>query len=108
MRGRTLANAYVILDEAQNTTTVQMKMLLTRLGENSRMAITGDLSQVDLPRGTRSGLREALEVLHDVEGIAFTSFDARDVVRHPMVTRIVRAYASHEQAELFEGSGKES
>lgn len=108
MRGRTLANAYVILDEAQNTTTVQMKMLLTRLGENSRMAITGDLSQIDLPRGTRSGLREALEVLQDVEGIAFTSFDARDVVRHPMVTRIVRAYASHEQAELFEGSEKQS
>jgi len=103
MRGRTLANAYVILDEAQNTTTVQMKMLLTRLGENSRMAITGDLSQIDLPRGTRSGLREAMEVLQDVEGISFTSFDARDVVRHPMVTRIVRAYASHEQAELFEG-----
>ncbi len=108
MRGRTLANAYVILDEAQNTTTVQMKMLLTRLGENSRMAITGDLSQIDLPRGTRSGLREAMEVLQDVEGIAFTSFDARDVVRHPMVTRIVRAYASHEQAGLFDKSEKTS
>lgn len=108
MRGRTLANAYVILDEAQNTTTVQMKMLLTRLGENSRMAITGDLSQIDLPRGTRSGLREAMEVLQGVEGIAFTSFDARDVVRHPMVTRIVRAYASHEQAGLFDKSEKTS
>jgi len=102
MRGRTLANAYVILDEAQNTTTVQMKMLLTRLGENSRMAITGDLSQVDLPRGTKSGLREAMEVLRDVEGIAFTWFDAKDVVRHPLVTRIVRAYAGHEQSELFD------
>ena len=108
MRGRTLANAYVILDEAQNTTTVQMKMLLTRLGENSRMAITGDLSQIDLPHGTRSGLREAMEVLQGVEGIAFTSFDARDVVRHPMVTRIVRAYASHEQAGLFDKSEKTS
>ena len=100
MRGRTLANAFVILDEAQNTTPVQMKMLLTRLGENSRMAITGDLSQVDLPRGMKSGLREAIEVLKDIDEIAFTWFDARDVVRHPLVTRIVRAYAR--QPELFE------
>lgn len=83
-----------------------MKMLLTRLGENSRMAITGDLSQVDLPRGTRSGLREAMEVLHDVEGIAFTWFDDKDVVRHPLVTRIVRAYAGHEQSELFDNGGR--
>ncbi|ANK80412.1 MAG: phosphate starvation-inducible protein PhoH [Rhizobiales bacterium NRL2] len=101
MRGRTLANAFVILDEAQNTTPVQMKMLLTRLGENSRMAITGDLSQVDLPRGTKSGLREAIEVLADIDEIAFTTFDDRDVVRHPLVTKIVRAYAR--QPELFEG-----
>lgn len=92
MRGRTLANAFVILDEAQNTTSVQMKMFLTRLGENARMVVTGDLSQVDLPKGTRSGLRHALEVLDGVEGVAFVRFGERDVVRHPLVTRIVRAY----------------
>jgi phosphate starvation-inducible PhoH-like protein len=92
MRGRTLANAFVILDEAQNTTAVQMKMFLTRLGENARMVITGDLSQVDLPKGTRSGLRQALEILDGVSGIGFVEFDNADVVRHPLVTRIVRAY----------------
>jgi phosphate starvation-inducible PhoH-like protein len=92
MRGRTLANAFVILDEAQNTTGVQMKMFLTRLGENAQMVVTGDLSQVDLPRGTRSGLRHALEVLDDVPGIAFVHFSDADVVRHPLVTEIVRAY----------------
>ncbi len=92
MRGRTLANAFVILDEAQNTTAVQMKMFLTRLGENARMVVTGDLSQVDLPKGTRSGLRHALEVLHDVPGISFIHFSEADVVRHALVTRIVRAY----------------
>ncbi|MBK8173860.1 MAG: PhoH family protein [Rhodospirillales bacterium] len=96
MRGRTLANAFVILDEAQNTTAVQMKMFLTRLGENARMVITGDLSQVDLPKGTRSGLRQALEILGGVDGIAFVEFGESDVVRHPLVTRIVRAY---DQAE---------
>jgi phosphate starvation-inducible PhoH-like protein len=92
MRGRTLANAFVILDEAQNTTAVQMKMFLTRLGENSRMVVTGDLSQVDLPKGTRSGLRHAVEVLENVPGVAFVHFGEKDVVRHPLVTRIVRAY----------------
>lgn len=92
MRGRTLANAFVILDEAQNTTAVQMKMFLTRLGDNSRMVITGDLSQVDLPKGTRSGLRHAVEVLADVSSIAFIAFAESDVVRHPLVTQIVRAY----------------
>jgi len=92
MRGRTLANAFVILDEAQNTTAVQMKMFLTRLGENSRMVITGDLSQVDLPRGTRSGLRDAREALSQVEGIRFLRFNESDVVRHQLVGRIVRAY----------------
>jgi phosphate starvation-inducible PhoH-like protein len=92
MRGRTLANAFVILDEAQNTTAVQMKMFLTRLGENARMVITGDLSQVDLPKGTRSGLRQALEILDGVNGIGFVEFNDADVVRHPLVTRIVRAY----------------
>ncbi|MGB0749464.1 MAG: PhoH family protein, partial [Magnetospiraceae bacterium] len=97
MRGRTLANAFVILDEAQNTTAVQMKMLLTRLGENSCMVITGDLSQVDLPRGTRSGLRDALETLDGVDGVAVVTLQAEDVVRHPLVRRIVDAYDSVER-----------
>jgi phosphate starvation-inducible PhoH-like protein len=92
MRGRTLANAFIILDEAQNTTTVQMKMALTRLGENSRMVVTGDLSQIDLPRGTKSGLEDALETLDGVNGVGQVRFTARDVVRHDLVTRIVEAY----------------
>jgi phosphate starvation-inducible protein PhoH and related proteins len=92
MRGRTLANSFVILDEAQNTTVVQMKMFLTRLGENSRMVVTGDLSQIDQPTGTRSGLTDAIEVLAGVEGVAFLNFTDADVVRHRLVTRIVRAY----------------
>jgi phosphate starvation-inducible PhoH-like protein len=96
MRGRTLANAFVILDEAQNTTPTQMKMFLTRMGENSRMAVTGDLSQVDLPLGARSGLRDAVETLGSVEGATFVKFTEADVVRHPMVTRIVRAYNAFE------------
>lgn len=92
MRGRTLANAFVILDEAQNTTPMQMKMFLTRLGEGGRMAVTGDISQTDLPSGIKSGLREALEVLQGVEGVRFVEFTDVDVVRHPLVARIVRAY----------------
>jgi phosphate starvation-inducible PhoH-like protein len=92
MRGRTLSNSFVIVDEAQNTTPVQMKMLLTRLGENSRMVVTGDLSQIDLPGGTRSGLRDAIDVLGRVEGISFIWFTDADVVRHALVSRIVRAY----------------
>lgn len=92
MRGRTLANAFVILDEAQNTTAVQMKMFLTRLGENSRMVVTGDLSQVDLPRGIRSGLRDAADILGGTKGVGFVYFSAADVVRHPLVGRIVEAY----------------
>ena len=92
MRGRTLSNAYVILDEAQNTTPVQMKMFLTRLGENARMAVTGDLSQVDLPSGTRSGLRDALDTLDGIEGFAVVTFTEADVVRHGLVSRIVAAY----------------
>ncbi len=92
MRGRTLANAFIILDEAQNTTPMQMKMFLTRFGENARMVICGDPSQVDLPRGTRSGLRHALDILRGVDGIAVTRFNQRDVVRHPLVGRIVDAY----------------
>ncbi len=92
MRGRTLANAFIILDEAQNTTPMQMKMALTRMGEGSRMVITGDLSQVDLPRGTKSGLEDALETLDKVKGIGRVAFTHRDVVRHDLVTRIVEAY----------------
>ncbi len=92
MRGRTLANAFVILDEAQNTTAVQMKMFLTRMGANSRMVITGDLSQVDQPPGTRSGLRDAIDTLAAVDGVAFLHFTDVDVVRHHLVRGIVRAY----------------
>jgi phosphate starvation-inducible PhoH-like protein len=92
MRGRTLSNAYVVLDEAQNATQIQMKMFLTRLGEGSRMAITGDMTQVDLPRGVTSGLIEAARILQGVKGIGFTQFTAQDVVRHPMVARIIEAY----------------
>jgi phosphate starvation-inducible protein PhoH and related proteins len=92
MRGRTLSNAFVILDEAQNTTPVQMKMFLTRLGERSRMVVTGDLSQIDLPVGARSGLDDALEILRGVKGVAQVSFTAADVVRHDLVARIVKAY----------------
>ncbi|MCO6383506.1 MAG: PhoH family protein [Vannielia sp.] len=92
MRGRTLANAFCVLDEAQNATTMQMKMFLTRLGEGSRMVITGDRSQVDLPRGVQSGLREAESLLDGVKGIAFSYFTAKDVVRHPLVARIIEAY----------------
>ena len=92
MRGRTLSHSFVILDEAQNATTMQMRMFLTRLGEGSCMAINGDTSQIDLPRGVLSGLVEAEKVLHGVEGIGFTRFSAKDVIRHPMVAKIVRAY----------------
>lgn len=92
MRGRTLSNAFVILDEAQNTTPMQMKMFLTRFGENSRMAICGDPSQVDLPPSVTSGLKHALNKLRDIDGIAVTRFEASDVVRHPLVGRIVDAY----------------
>lgn len=94
MRGRTLSNAYVVLDEAQNATTMQMKMFLTRLGEGSRMAVTGDTTQIDLPRGVASGLVEAERILKDVPGVGFTRFTAEDVVRHPLVARIIRAYES--------------
>jgi len=98
MRGRTLSNAFVILDEAQNTTPVQMKMFLTRLGENGRMAVTGDLSQVDLPRGQPSGLRDAVDLLGDMEHVAVVRFTNADVMRHSLVTRIVRAYEARERA----------
>jgi phosphate starvation-inducible PhoH-like protein len=96
MRGRTLNDAYVILDEAQNTTIEQMKMFLTRIGYGSTAVVTGDLTQVDLPRNQKSGLRDALDVLRDVNGISFTFFEARDVVRHPLVARIVNAYEARD------------
>ncbi|MFT6490405.1 MAG: phosphate starvation-inducible PhoH-like protein, partial [Parvibaculaceae bacterium] len=100
MRGRTLANSYIILDEAQNCTPVQMKMFLTRLGENGRMAITGDPSQVDLPMGAKSGLRDALDVLKGVPGVGTVSFSEADVVRHPLVTQIVKAYGVRDRDML--------
>jgi phosphate starvation-inducible PhoH-like protein len=96
MRGRTLNQSFVILDEAQNTTPEQMKMFLTRIGFGSKAVVTGDVTQIDLARGRKSGLIEARDVLKEVRGIAFTYFDAEDVVRHPLVQRIVNAYASYE------------
>jgi phosphate starvation-inducible protein PhoH and related proteins len=96
MRGRTLNNSFIILDESQNTTVEQMKMFLTRIGFGSTAVITGDITQIDLPRGTKSGLNHVIEVLHDVPGIAFTHFQSKDVVRHPLVQRIVEAYERYE------------
>ncbi len=96
MRGRTLSDSFIILDEAQNTTPAQMKMALTRMGENSRMVVTGDLSQIDLPKGMKSGLKEAVIVLAGMEGLAFMQFGQADVLRHPLVTRIVKAYETKE------------
>ena len=92
MRGRSLNDSFIILDEAQNTTVEQMKMFLTRIGFGSKAVVTGDITQIDLPRQQRSGLRHVIEVLRDVQGVAFTFFNARDVVRHPLVQRIVQAY----------------
>ncbi|HLG88636.1 MAG TPA: PhoH family protein [Alphaproteobacteria bacterium] len=99
MRGRTLSHAFVILDEAQNTTTVQMKMALTRLGEGSRMVVTGDIGQIDLPAGVKSGLVDAIETLDGVEGIEIVRFNDHDVVRLPVVARIIRAYAEAGKAK---------
>lgn len=96
MRGRTLSHAFTILDEAQNTSAMQMKMFLTRLGEGSRMAVTGDMSQIDLPSGTRSGLGDALEVLEGVKGVSTVRFGDADVVRHSLVARVVRAYEARD------------
>ncbi|MCK5639249.1 MAG: PhoH family protein [Gammaproteobacteria bacterium] len=96
MRGRTLNESFIILDEAQNSTVEQMKMFLTRIGFGSTAVITGDVTQVDLPRGTTSGLRQVVDVLKDVDGISFTFYQAKDVVRHPLVQRIVGAYERHE------------
>jgi phosphate starvation-inducible PhoH-like protein len=98
MRGRTLNNSFIILDESQNTTREQMKMFLTRIGFGSTAVITGDPTQIDLPRGHASGLRHAVEVLSHVTGISFTHFDAKDVVRHPLVQRIVEAYNAAEES----------
>jgi len=95
MRGRTLNHAFVILDEAQNTTPEQMKMFLTRIGFGSKAVVDGDITQIDLARGQKSGLIEAQEILKNVRGIAFTWFGAEDVVRHPLVQRIVNAYENH-------------
>lgn len=104
MRGRTLANAAVILDEAQNTTSMQMKMFLTRLGENSKMIVTGDPSQVDLPRGETSGLVEAMDILPDIEGVEKAVFNAKDVVRHRLVAEIVNAYDKATQKKIAKNS----
>ena len=98
MRGRTLNDAFVILDEAQNTTVEQMKMFLTRIGFGSTAVVTGDITQIDLPKGVRSGLRHVMDVLKNVEGIGFTHFDARDVVRHPLVKKILHAYHRFEES----------
>jgi phosphate starvation-inducible protein PhoH and related proteins len=97
MRGRTLNDSFIIMDEAQNSTPEQMKMMLTRQGFNSKMVVTGDVTQIDLPAGKRSGLLEAVEVLRGVEGIRFINFDDRDVVRHPLVQKIVKAYERYQQ-----------
>ena len=104
MRGRTLNDAFVILDEAQNTTPMQMKMFLTRLGENSRMVVTGDMTQIDLPKHQKSGLKDAVEVLRGVDGISFTFFESRDVVRHALVARIVNAYDARDAQDAATGA----
>jgi len=97
MRGRTLNDSFIILDEAQNSTAEQMKMVITRTGFNSKMVVNGDVTQIDLPQGKRSGLLEAVEVLKNVEGISFVQFDERDVVRHNLVQRIVKAYERYNE-----------
>jgi phosphate starvation-inducible PhoH-like protein len=108
MRGRTLNDAFVILDEAQNTTTEQMKMFLTRLGYNSRAVVTGDVTQTDLPDGTRSGLAQATEILDDVPGIGITRFGKSDVVRHPLVQEIIHAYERASESGRSASSADES
>jgi phosphate starvation-inducible PhoH-like protein len=99
MRGRTLNDAFIILDESQNTTVEQMKMFLTRIGFNSKAVVTGDITQIDLPRNQKSGLKHAIEVLNGVEGLSFNFFDTVDIVRHPVVARIVKAYEKHAREE---------
>ena len=107
MRGRTLNDAVIILDEAQNTTTHQMKMFLTRLGMNAKMVITGDVTQIDLPRHTRSGLLQALNILRGVKGIGNIEYEKKDIVRHPLVQRIVDAYEAREDADDGTGTDEE-
>ena len=97
MRGRTLNDSFIILDEAQNSTAEQMKMVLTRQGFNSKMVVNGDITQIDLPNGRRSGLTEVVDVLRGVEGISFVQFDEKDVVRHTLVQRIVKAYERYNE-----------
>lgn len=104
MRGRTLSNSFIILDESQNTTAIQMKMFLTRLGENSKMIVNGDLSQVDLPSGTKSGLRESIRILKNIDDIGFIEFTDKDVVRNSLVSKIVSKY---EEFERLQGVGQE-
>ena len=104
MRGRTLNDAFIILDEAQNTTPEQMKMFLTRIGFGSTAVITGDVTQIDLPKGAKSGLRQAVEILHDTQGISFTFFTPRDVVRHALVQTIVRAYDEFDKSNNERGA----
>ncbi len=106
MRGRTLDDCFVILDEAQNTTPEQMKMFLTRLGFNSKMVVTGDITQIDLPDGKKSGLREAMRILKDVEDVAVCTFNQKDVVRHQLVQRIIQAYENYEKAKQERKRGR--
>lgn len=106
MRGRTLSDAVVILDEAQNTTTMQIKMFLTRMGLNTKMIVTGDMTQIDLPYSQKSGLKDALEVLKDVKGIAKVEFDVKDIVRHKLVQRIVEAYEKKEKKPALAPKGE--
>ena len=100
MRGRTLDDAFIILDEAQNTTPEQMKMFLTRIGFSSKAIVTGDITQIDLPDGKRSGLREAEKILRDIDGLSFIRLTSKDVVRHPLVQKIINAYEKHEQKNI--------
>lgn len=102
MRGRTLNDSFIILDESQNTTIEQMKMFLTRIGFNSKAVVTGDITQIDLPRNVKSGLKHAIEVLNGVESLSFNFFEAKDIVRHPVVARIVKAYEKNEERERAE------
>ena len=105
MRGRTLSDAVVILDEAQNTTSAQLRMFLTRMGWNTKMIITGDMTQIDLPNDTRSGLREAMKILKGVEGISFIELNKKDIVRHKLVTRIVNAYEAYDKDKAQSKAG---
>ena len=102
MRGRTLSDAVVILDEAQNTTPAQIRMFLTRMGWNTKMIITGDMTQIDLPHDQKSGLKEALQLLSGIEGISVVEFNKKDIVRHKLVTRIVNAYEAYDKARQGE------